>query len=43
MEGILGPLMLWILAGTGDAAVFNIGDNGIIIFLMVPRFGIYLC
>ena len=28
---------------TSDAAVFNIGDNGIIIFLMVPRFGIYLC
>ena len=29
--------------GTGDAAVFNIGDNGIRIFLMVPRFGISLC
>ena len=29
--------------GTGDAAVFNIGDNGIGIFLMVPRFGVYSC
>ena len=30
-------------SGIGDAAVFNIGDNGIIIFLMVPWVGIYLC
>ena len=30
-------------SGTGDAAVFNIGDNGIGIFLMVPRVGISLC
>ena len=30
-------------SGTGDAAVFNIGDNGIRIFLMVPRVGISLC
>ena len=30
-------------SGTGDAAVFNIGDNGIKIFLMVPRVRIYLC
>ena len=29
--------------GTGDAAVFNIGDNGIGIFLMVPRVRISLC
>ena len=28
---------------TGDAAVFNIGYNGIDIFLMVPRVGISLC
>ena len=28
---------------TGDAAVLNIGDNGIGIFLMVPRIRIYLC
>ena len=28
---------------TGDAEVFNIGDNGIRIFLMVPRVGISLC
>ena len=31
------------VSGTGDAAVFNIGDNGIGIFLMVPRVGISLC
>ena len=30
-------------SGTGDATVFNIGDNGIGIFLMVPRVGISLC
>ena len=30
-------------SGTGDAAVINIGDNGIRIFLMVPRVGISLC
>ena len=29
-------------SGTGDVAVFNIGDNGIGIFLMVLRFGIYI-
>ena len=29
--------------GTGDSAVFNIGDNGIGIFLMVPRVRISLC
>ena len=29
--------------GTGDAAVFNIGDNGIGILLMVPQVGISLC
>ena len=29
-------------SGTGDAAVFNIGDNGVGIFLMVPRVGISL-
>ena len=27
----------------GDATVLNIGDNGMGIFLMVPRVGIYLC
>ena len=31
------------VSGTGDAAIFNIGDNGIGIFLMVPQFGISLC
>ena len=31
------------VSGSGDAAVFNIGDNGIRIFLMVPRVGISLC
>ena len=30
-------------SGTGDAAVFNIGDNGIRILLMVPRVVISLC
>ena len=30
------------VSGTGDAAVFNIGDNGIGTFLMVPRVGISL-
>ena len=30
-------------SGTGDAAVFNIRDNGIVILLMVPRVGISLC
>ena len=30
-------------SGTGDAAVFNIGDNGIGIFLMVPRVRISSC
>ena len=30
-------------SGTGDVAVFNIGGNGIGIFLMVPRVGISLC
>ena len=30
-------------SGTGDAAVFNIGDNGIGIFLIFPRVGISLC
>ena len=29
-------------SGTGDAVVFNIGDNGIRIFLTVPRVGISL-
>ena len=28
---------------TGDATVFNIGYNGIGIFLMVPQVGISLC
>ena len=31
------------VSGTGDAEVLNIGDNGIRIFLMVPRVGISLC
>ena len=30
-------------SGTGDNAVFNIGDNGIRILLMVTRVGISLC
>ena len=30
-------------SGTGDAAFFNIGDNGIRILLMVPRVVISLC
>ena len=30
-------------SGTGDAVFFNIGDNGIGIFLIVPRVGISLC
>ena len=30
-------------SGTGDAAVFNIVNNEIRIFLMVPRVGISLC
>ena len=29
--------------GTGEATVFNIGDNGIRILLMVPQVGISLC
>ena len=31
------------VSGTGDAAVFNVGDNGMVILLMVPRIGISLC
>ena len=30
-------------SGTGDVAAFNIGDDGIGIFLMMPRVGIFLC
>ena len=30
------------ISGTGDTTVFNIGDNGIGIFLIVPQVGIYL-
>ena len=30
-------------SGTGDATVFNIGDNGIGIFLMMQWVGISLC
>ena len=30
------------VSGNGDAAVINIGDNGMEILLMVPRVGIYL-
>ena len=30
-------------SGAGDTTVFNIGDNGIGILLMVPRVGISLC
>ena len=30
-------------SGTGDATVFNIGDNRIGILLMVPQVGIYFC